>query len=366
MNTPWPWLEQQRGVSRFGFVRRDGTGLLGAGIAEQVSGTSIGEVLEQVQARGGTWFVGGCFDPGAERAPWWSPFGTASAWRPHTLVSLPGQALPAASAPAPHRPPPEPPAHGPHPDRAAWERMVEAADDSIARGQIEKVVLARSISEPAATDALSWLAGPSGKRDMAFLFEPRPGLAFAGLTPELLFERMGAEVQSEALAGTNANTEEGRARLMASDKDAREHALVVEAVHASLQPLCDQLKKTPLKLAPAGKLVHRLVSFRGALRAGVGDAQLASALHPTPAVAGTPADAALSFLRTHEPFDRGWYAGPVGIVEPHRTTLAVALRCGLWGGDTRVAYAGAGLVAGSRAQAEWDETEAKSLAVRGR
>ena len=366
MNTPWPWLEQQRGLSRFGFLRRDGTGLLGAGIAEQLQGASIGEVLDEVRERGGTWFVGGCFDPGAERAPWWGPFGMASAWRPRALVSLPGRAVAVPAAPVPLRPLPEPPAHGPHPDRAAWERMVEAAGDSIARGQIEKVVLARSISEPTATDALSWLERPRGKRDMAFLFEPRPGLAFAGITPELLFEREGMAVKSEALAGTNANTDDGRARLMASDKDAREHALVVEAVQASLQPLCDELEKTGLELAPAGNLVHRLVSFQGALRAGIGDAQLAAALHPTPAVAGTPAEAALSFLRVHEPFDRGWYAGPIGIVEPDRTTMAVALRCGLWRGETRVAYAGAGLVAGSRAQAEWDETEAKSQAVRGR
>ena len=366
MSTPWSWLEQRAGVARFGFVCRDGTGLCGAGVAERVDGDSIGEVLAAVQQRGGTWFVGACFDPGAKRAPWWGPFGTASAWRPRELVTLPGHSAGSAGAPDPSQPLPEPPAHGPHPDRAAWERMVEAAGASIARGQIEKVVLARSISEPTATDALSWLAGPRGPRDMGFLFEPQPGLAFAGNTPELLFERSGSEVQSEALAGTNANTATGHARLLASDKDAREHALVVEAVRNSLTPLCAQLETTDLQLAPAGKLVHRLVTFRGSLHPGVGDARLAAALHPTPAVAGTPAEAALSFLRTHEPFDRGWYAGPVGIVQPGRTTLAVALRCGLWRGDTRIAYAGAGLVAGSRAQAEWDETEAKSLAVRGR
>jgi isochorismate synthase len=366
MNTPWPWLEQQTGLPRFGFVRRDGTGLFGTGIAERVDGRSIEEVLERVEKRGGAWFVGGCFDPEAKRAPWWGPFGTASAWRPRHLFALPDRPSGTTDAPAPPPPLPDPPAHGPHPDRAAWERMVEAAGASISRGQIEKVVLARSISEPTATDALSWLNGPRGARDMAFLFEPSPGLAFAGLTPELLFERTGNGVQSEALAGTDTNTTAGRARLLASDKNAREHALVVDAVADSLTPLCLQLEQTALELAPAGNLVHRLVSFRGALRPGVGNADLAAALHPTPAVAGTPAEAALSFLRIHEPFDRGWYAGPIGIVEPGRTTLSVALRCGLWRGDTRIAYAGAGLVAGSRAQAEWDETEAKSLAVRRR
>ena len=51
MNTPWPWLDGHAGNARFGFVRRDGTGLLGAGIAEQVDGTSIGDVLTTVPLR---------------------------------------------------------------------------------------------------------------------------------------------------------------------------------------------------------------------------------------------------------------------------------------------------------------------------
>jgi menaquinone-specific isochorismate synthase len=74
----------------------------------------------------------------------------------------------------------------------------------------------------------------------------------------------------------------------------------------------------------------------------------------------------MAFLREHEPFDRGWYAGPVGLVEPGRTTLSVALRCALWRGDTRTAFVGAGLVDGSDVQAVWDETEMTSLAVRRR
>ena len=43
---------------------------------------------------------------------------------------------------------------------------------------------------------------------------------------------------------------------------------------------------------------------------GVGD--VLAALHPTPAVGGTPRGAALDAIRTFEPFDRGLYAGPIG------------------------------------------------------
>lgn len=361
----WGWLGQQVGVPRFGFVRRDGTGLLGAGIAEQVSGSSIADVLEKVQTRDGTWFVGGRFDPLGAQAPWWEPFGTARAWRPQALFSLPA----ASVSPGPRRAlvaDPAAPPLGLAPDRTRWQTLTDHAAAGIAQGRFDKVVVARTITEATETDAVTWLRGPQSPREMAFVFEPEPGVAFAGLTPELLFDRRGSLVHSEALAGTDVNSPAARQRLLASDKDAREHALVVDAITRALSPLCVRLDRSGLELAETGRLVHRLVSFQGHLTSPISDARLAEQLHPTPAVAGTPSDEALSFLRDHESFDRGWYAGPIGLVEPDRTTLAVALRCALWRGNTRVAYAGAGWVAGSEAQSEWDETELKSLAVRRR
>jgi isochorismate synthase len=321
-------------------------------------------VLDVAQERGGTWFVGGSFDPVGARAPWWEPFGAARAWRPRAMYDVAGPSLPGVR-PAQPLSVPGPPV-GRHPDRPEWGRLVDLATEGFAAGRFAKVVLARSIVESTDIDALSWLDGTLSPREMAFLYEPEPGVAFAGLTPELLFDRRGDTVHSEALAGTDVDTPAGRERLLASDKDAREHALVVDAVDHALAPLCDELDRSGLELAVTGRLVHRLVSFEGRLRTPHRDADLVEQLHPTPAVAGTPCKAALAFLREHEPFDRGWYAGPVGLVEPGRTTLAVALRCALWRGDTRIAYAGAGLVPGSQAQAEWDETELKSQAVRGR
>ena len=64
-------------------------------------------------------------------------------------------------------------------------------------------------------------------------------------------------------------------------------------------------------------------------------------------------------MRKLEPFDRGWYSGPVGWVGPDGAEFAVALRCGLAGGRYFCLYAGAGLVEGSDADAEWDEIESK-------
>ena len=107
-------------------------------------------------------------------------------------------------------------------------------------------------------------------------------------------------------------------------------------------------------------LRRHLVSRVGAgLRDGVTDADLLGALHPTPAVGGYPKEGALEGIRALEPFDRGWYAGPVGWVGADGAEFAVGIRSGLVRGRTLALYSGAGIVAGSRPEEEWAEVEQK-------
>jgi menaquinone-specific isochorismate synthase len=84
-----------------------------------------------------------------------------------------------------------------------------------------------------------------------------------------------------------------------------------------------------------------------------------AALHPTPAVGGHPTSDALKAIRDLEPFDRGWYAGPVGWIGSRGAEFAVALRCGLVRRDTLSLYSGCGIVEGSKPDAEWKEIEQK-------
>ena len=82
-------------------------------------------------------------------------------------------------------------------------------------------------------------------------------------------------------------------------------------------------------------------------------------MHPTPATAGEPVAAALRLVSELEPFDRGWYAGPVGWVGRDASEFAVALRCGLVAPKSLVLFAGAGIVPGSDAESEAREIENK-------
>ena len=96
------------------------------------------------------------------------------------------------------------------------------------------------------------------------------------------------------------------------------------------------------------------------LHAGVHIMDVLAALHPTPAVCGLPRDSALSLLEREEPFERGWYSGPVGWFDSSGDGIfAPALRCAVAKGREWRLFAGAGIVGASDPALEWEETGIK-------
>jgi menaquinone-specific isochorismate synthase len=151
-----------------------------------------------------------------------------------------------------------------------------------------------------------------------------------------------------------------RRELLENEKERREQALVVEDISRSLAPLCDDLRAdeepSVLRLAFGQHLVTK---FRATLREETGDADLLQNLHPTAAVGGVPTEKALRAIARLEPFDRGWYAGPVGWVTRDCAQFAVGIRSALVFRNSLHLFAGAGIVKGSSAQNEWAEVENK-------
>jgi len=151
-----------------------------------------------------------------------------------------------------------------------------------------------------------------------------------------------------------------RDELFESPKERREHAFVQEAIRAELEQLCTNVETpdAPGELALA-RSRHLHAPLTGTLRSGMGTIDLLKGLHPTPAVGGVPKDAALTAIRTQEPFDRGWYAGPVGWVGDGEAEFSVAIRSGLVQNARLALFSGAGIVDGSVPDREWEEIEQK-------
>jgi len=195
---------------------------------------------------------------------------------------------------------------------------------------------------------------------------------FFGSTPESLARVWGDQFETQALAGTSPrgrDSEEDDAnarRLLASDKNLREQAAVTGGIKAALAPIASNLRVPDrpdvLRLPEA---LHLHTPIEGTLRRSTTALELAARVHPTPAVCGSPREQAYRYLQQEEA-DRGWYSGAVGwLTGSGDGAFAVALRSAL--ADRQLGltvWAGAGIVSGSRPDAEFDETELKMQAIR--
>lgn len=268
--------------------------------------------------------------------------------------------------------PPSPVETGDAPPPEAWERAVASIRRRIRSGGAEKIVAARKreIRFDGGVDPVGVLRALGADTAAEARFAFRHGAAtFLGATPERLISRRGPAVATEALAGSAGA--ERAPELLDNPKDAAEHAYVVRAIARALEPLCDSLEypATP-GIRRLRHVVHLRTPFTGRLSSPVHVLELVRRLHPTPAVGGTPGEAALEWIAANEPWSRGWYASPVGWFDAQGDgDFVVALRSALLDGARAHLYAGAGIVRDSEPGAELAETEVKlrtvSEALRG-
>ena len=265
------------------------------------------------------------------------------------------------------------PWHGPvgavnseRPWQQCYAPALEQGIELVNQGELHKLVLAvrQSIAlrEPLNPLPLLDRLRQQQAGSCRFLWQRSHDDAFFGASPERLLSLRGGQLRSDALAGTAGQGDCGEA-LLQSDKDRREHELVVKAItdHLQHKGLNPRRPRRP-QLARHGRLVHLHTPITAAA-AGHQPLTLAGALHPTPAVAGLPRREAMTWLRSLEPFERGGYAAPVGWIDSAGDAeLRVAIRCGHARGHRLDLTAGAGLVRGSLAERELQEVGLK-LAV---
>lgn len=255
------------------------------------------------------------------------------------------------------------------PEKYTWMAQIEQLLSLFEGGTVSKVVMAREseFQFDEAIDAMALLAELRANTANSYHYGFQFGdSAFIGASPERLFRRDGRVLQSEALAGTRprGRTMEqdaaiGRA-LLGSEKDRREHGVVLERITALLGDFCESIEANPdPTLRKLRHCQHLLCDVEAILHREDCDAEVLQQLHPTPAVGGEPRDEALRWISNLESFDRGWYAGPVGWISHDSIEFAVAIRSALVHGTSVSAYTGAGIVSGSNPEEEWAEIENK-------
>jgi menaquinone-specific isochorismate synthase len=250
------------------------------------------------------------------------------------------------------------------PDDAVWLARVARAVTDIRAGELDKVVLARSIRvrspQPFVPAALMAALATRYPGCIHFTHFFPGGGVLLGATPESLVSLAAGQVVSDALAGTDWQS--GR---LDDEKSLHEHRLVVNAIVRALEPVCGflQIPARP-KVFELQELRHLRSVIRGTADSGVSLLNLVERLHPTPAIGGAPARRALDWLARHGEARRSWYSGATGwIGYDGDGEFAVALRCAWLDGNEAELCAGAGIVAGSDPRTEMEETEAKLNAM---
>jgi menaquinone-specific isochorismate synthase len=256
------------------------------------------------------------------------------------------------------------------PNRLEWERNIDTALAKFTDLDLDKIVLARrsilTFTHDLQPQSLLQSLQPNNSHSYHFCFQLNPTTAFIGTSPERLYYRQDRFLKTEAIAGTRQRGTslqldlELSQDLRCSPKDLHEHQLVVNHLQAILTELCNSVTiDRELSILKLNKVQHLYTQCHGTLKSDLTDADILPKLHPTPAVGGFPRAQALKLIQELEPFERGWYAAPVGWVGYDDAEFAVAIRSGLIDRDRLLLFAGAGIVRGSQSAEEWTEIENK-------
>jgi isochorismate synthase len=255
-------------------------------------------------------------------------------------------------------------------DPRDWCQAVAAARDEL-DSHVRKVVLARAVTieSDLRFSRREVLRRLSGSYPSCILYSC-DGLV--GASPELLVARSGDLVLSHPMAGTAPRSSDPStdarlaAALMSSTKDQEEHRLTIDMVHDTLLPWCSYLdEEAEPSIVAMANVQHLATRVEGRLSSPPASViELMTALHPTPAVCGSPRDAALELIARYERLERGRFAGPVGWVDRHGNgAWAVGIRCAEIDGSRARLFAGVGVVPDSDPAAELAETRAKLQAL---
>lgn len=260
-------------------------------------------------------------------------------------------------------------------DASQFKRSVKSALESIESQYLSKIVLSQAI-DVISQSPFSLINSLNNLRlgyPGCYVFSTSNGKGqnFIGASPERLISIHNDRLATDALAGsgprgkTEAEDAKLALNLLNSEKDLREHRVVIDFIAARLYNLgiIPEFSPQP-RLLQLSNIQHLWTPVTAKIPANIHLLEILSQLHPTPAVAGVPRDTALAQIRRWESCDRSLYAAPLGWIDRRGNgEFAVGIRSALIDGDRAILYAGAGIVAGSEPEKELAEIQLKLQAL---
>ncbi|CAL2092739.1 Isochorismate synthase [Tenacibaculum sp. 190524A05c] len=249
--------------------------------------------------------------------------------------------------------------------------LVKNGIKEIVNNKFQKVVLSRKeqLSLETSFDIEMVLKKLISKYRTAFVYlwyHPKVG-KWMGATPETLIGVKNKEFKTMSLAGTQLYKEGEKAKW--SSKEIEEQYIVTDYIKSRLETTIQDLSVDEVETIRIGNLLHLRTLISGSVEKNI--SSLIDILHPTPAVCGFPKEEAKEFILQNEGYNRKFYTGFLGelnIKEEESfivSNLYVNLRCMEIVSDTLIdVYVGGGVTKESNAEKEWEETVAKSKAMK--
>jgi anthranilate synthase component 1 len=268
-------------------------------------------------------------------------------------------------------PPPEPKSTATRPGYLA---SVERAREHIRAGDIFQVVLSHRMSTRVGHSAFEAYRALRVTNPSPYMYFLSLGdFSIVGSSPEVLVRRAEGVVELRPIAGTRPRglspdeDERLEAELRASDKERAEHVMLVDLGRNDVGRVSEygSVATTEYMIVERYSQVMHLVSnVRGRLRGSLKPLDIVRACFPAGTVTGAPKVRAMEIIEDLESVRRGVYAGAVGHFDYHgNLDLCIAIRTLVYQGDRAHWGVGAGIVADSEPEREWEETVSKGRAL---
>ena len=255
-----------------------------------------------------------------------------------------------------------------------FKQAVERIRDYILEGDCMQVVLSQRLSVPYAASPMDLYRALRGLNPSPYMyFLDLDEFHVVGSSPEILTRLEDGIVTVRPIAGTRRrgkNDREDRqleADLLADPKELAEHLMLIDLGRNDTGRVAQigSVKLTDKMIVERYSHVMHIVSnVVGRLKEGMTAIDVLRATFPAGTVSGAPKIRAMEIIDELEPVKRGVYSGAVGYLSWNgNMDTAIAIRTAVITGDTLHIQAGAGIVADSQPQSEWEETMNKARAI---
>ncbi|HEX8636878.1 MAG TPA: anthranilate synthase component I family protein [Pyrinomonadaceae bacterium] len=260
-------------------------------------------------------------------------------------------------------------------EKADFLRAVESVKENILAGDAYQVVLSQKFTRETSADAINIYRALRMTNPSPYMFYVKlsSDKTLIGASPEMLVRCSGKKLEYRPIAGTRkrgANeAEDARLAedLRADAKEVAEHTMLVDLGRNDLGRVSEfgsVVVEELMKVEKYSHVQHLVTSLTSILKENLDCFDALAACFPAGTVSGAPKVSAMQIINELEPTRRGIYAGAIGYIDyAENLDTCIAIRTIRLENGTASIQAGAGIVADSIPENEYEETINKARAL---